>query len=216
MAERLLIAILAAGASRRLGQPKQLVNVGGEPLLQRQCRIAIESGVAPVAVILGSRAEACAAAIKDLQVAIRVNEHWQEGVASSLREAVLAAIEEDAVGLLILHGDQYRITSGDLQAMHAAWSSAGGGKACRARHADYAGPPVIFPAMCFAELLELTGDEGARRVLSPLVGTDALIDVPMANAIQDLDLPEQLPGLLAPNDLGLSADRVSRFGAGYF
>ena len=53
--DRLVLAILAAGASRRLGQPKQLVSLEGELLLRRQCRIALEAQIGRVAVILGCR-----------------------------------------------------------------------------------------------------------------------------------------------------------------
>jgi molybdenum cofactor cytidylyltransferase len=193
--ERVLIAILAAGGSRRLGRPKQLVDIGGggggEPLLRRQCRVAIESAVAPVAVILGSRADACAATIAGLAVTVRVNPEWEEGLASSLREAARAAVDGGAAGLLLLLGDQYRVAAGDLRALHAAWTAAGAGKVCRARHQDYAGPPVLFPAALFPNLMRLRGDAGARQVVS-MLGTDALVDVPIPNAVHDLDVPAQL------------------------
>jgi molybdenum cofactor cytidylyltransferase len=192
MSERLLIAILAAGASRRLGQPKQLVDIGGEPLLRRQCRVALESAVAPVAVVLGCHADACAATIADLPVTIRVNHEWEEGLASSLREAVRAAVECGVGGLLILHADQYGVTAEDIKALNRAWADAGGMTACRARHGEYAGPPAILPSGCFSRLLQVRGDEGARQVLSPQPGTRSPIDVPMAAAADDLDVPEQL------------------------
>ncbi|MCI0366462.1 MAG: nucleotidyltransferase family protein [Phycisphaerales bacterium] len=191
MRDELLIAILAAGASQRLGQPKQLVDVNGEPLLRRQCRVAIEARVAPVAAICGCQADTCIAQIADLPVTIRRNEQWREGIASSIREAVGAAIEIHAGALLILHGDQYRVTAEDLRGLHAAWIASDSSMACRSRHADYTGPPVILPAALFGKLLKLRGDEGARPVLS---GLDAasLIEVTMPNAVHDLDLPAQL------------------------
>lgn len=194
MFDGLLVAILAAGASRRLGQPKQLVPIGDEPLLRRQCRIAIESQVGPVTIILGCQADACLAALCGLNVMVRRNEHWEEGLASSIREAARAAIDKDAAGLLILHCDQYRVSAADLQSFHAAWTKSGASTACRARHEDYAGPPVLFPADCFAALLLLQGDEGARRVITGL-HANLLIDVAMPNAVFDLDVPEQLAEL---------------------
>jgi molybdenum cofactor cytidylyltransferase len=127
-------------------------------------------------------------------VTIRLNHEWAEGIASSLREAVRAAVEGDAAALLILHGDQYRVTADDLRALHTAWAGAGGTTACRARDGDYAGPPVILPSGSFARLLELRGDEGARRVLSEQ-GIDGPIDVPMPTAVHDVDVPEDLRAL---------------------
>src|SRR5436190_14165465 len=80
MHEAPLIAILAAGASRRLGQPKQLVAIGDEPLLRRQCRVALESRIGPVTIILGCRADQCATALAGLAVAVRRNDQWDEGI----------------------------------------------------------------------------------------------------------------------------------------
>ncbi len=193
----LLIAVLAAGASRRLGQPKQLVEIGGELLLQRQCRVAREAQVGPVVAILGCRFEACADALRDLPVAIRNNTQWREGLASSIREATRAAIEAEAAALLIMHGDQYRVTAHDLRALHAAWNATGPTRACRSRYRDHAGPPVVLPAACFAAAALLTGDDGARGVLSAL-NPGAVIDVAMPNAAYDLDLPAQLADLAHP------------------
>jgi molybdenum cofactor cytidylyltransferase len=194
--EEVLIAVLAAGASRRLGQPKQLVPVGGEPLLRRQCRIAIESQIGPVVAVLGCYADTCALAISGLQQAVRRNDSWEEGIASSIREATRAAVELNSAGLLILHCDHYRVSALDLQSLHTAWSETGRSNVCRARHGDYVGPPVIFPAGCFSELLTLQGDKGARGIIS-VIGSNSLVDVEMPNAIYDLDLPEHLASLVS-------------------
>jgi len=191
MPNHLLVAILAAGASRRLGQPKQLVMIDGETLLRRQCRMALEAQVGEIVVILGCHADRCGAAIADLPVSTRLNEDWSEGLSSSIRIATQAAIAANAAGLLILHGDQYRLTPDDLQKLHAAWSSFKRLSACRSRHEDYAGPPVILPSSCFNDVLNLQGDEGARRVLKAFA-PNSLVDVAIPHAVHDLDFPAQL------------------------
>jgi molybdenum cofactor cytidylyltransferase len=193
-AGRLLVAVLAAGASRRLGQPKQLVAIGGESLLRRQCRIALEAQLGPVVVILGCQATACAATIVDLPVARHINQRWTEGLGLSIRQAAQAAVAADAAGILLLHVDQYRLTAADLHSLQAAWLDSHGASACVAMHGDDFGPPVIFPRSCFAELLKLAGDAGARRVLSTLPA-NALRGVIIPNAIHDLDVPDQLAAL---------------------
>ncbi len=188
---RLLVAILAAGGSRRLGRPKQLVMLDGEPLLRRQCRIALEAQIGAVAVVLGCQAAECAVTIADLPVAQHINRRWAEGLGSSIREAAQLAVAADAPGLLLLHADQYRLTAADLRALHAAWQDSHRLSACAAVHGDDVGPPVIFPRRCLAELLLLDGEMGARRVLAALPA-DALRRVTIRNAAHDLDLPDQL------------------------
>jgi CTP:molybdopterin cytidylyltransferase MocA len=197
---KLLVAILAGGASRRLGRPKQLVEIDGEPLIRRQCRVAMESNVGEVVVIVGCHARECATAAAAAALgawpapAVRVNEHWEEGLASSIREAVRAAIDAGAPGLMLVHGDQFALTSADLRALQAAWLGAGGAKACRSWHEDYLGPPVILPARCFDAAMRLRGDDGARDVLRAL-GPDETIQVHVPSAVHDLDEPAQLDQL---------------------
>jgi len=192
--DRLVLAILAAGASRRLGQPKQLVSLEGELLLRRQCRIALEAQIGRVAVILGCRAEECAATIINLPVARHVNQNWMEGLGASIRHAAQVAVAANAAGLLLLHVDQYRLTTADLQSLQAAWTESRGLSACAASYGDDFGPPVIFPRRCFADLLQLDGDAGARCVLAALPA-DSLRRVEIPNALEDLDSPEQLAAI---------------------
>jgi CTP:molybdopterin cytidylyltransferase MocA len=188
---RLLMVVLAAGASRRLGQPKQLVLLGGESLLRRQCRLALETELGPVAVILGCHADECAATIADLPVVRHINERWAEGLGASIRLAARAAVANGAAGLLLMHVDQYRLTAADLHLLRAAWMGSHCLDACVANHGADFGPPVIFPRDCFAKLLKLDGDAGAHRVLAALpANTLRRVEVP--NALHDLDLPADL------------------------
>lgn len=193
-----LVAILAAGASRRLGQPKQLVMLAGEPLVRRQCRMAIESQTGSIAVILGCYADECAAAIVDLSITPMINQSWSEGLASSIRHAAQAAIDMDAAGLLLLHVDQYRLMAEDLQSLYAAWKESPQ-NVCVAKYDDTIGPPVIFPRHCFSKLLKLNGDVGARRVIAELPAA-AVLRVNIRNASHDLDEPSQLAALLDATD----------------
>lgn len=191
MADRLLIAILAAGASRRLGQPKQLVRLHGEPLIHRQSRIALEAKCGEVVVILGAESVACASAIDDLPVATRFNSEWQTGMGSSIREATRAAIEANARGLMIVQVDQYRLTENDLVQLASAWRASDGNKSCRTRSGNYMGPPVILSSNSFHDALLLIGDIGAKSIFQKLRRQEVL-DIDLPNAVADLDLPAAL------------------------
>lgn len=77
----LVAAELAAGASRRLGRAKQLMPIGGEPLLRRQCGRAPSARVGEVMPILGCDEAQHRDVIVDLPVDARVNDEWEEGLA---------------------------------------------------------------------------------------------------------------------------------------
>ena len=94
----------------------------------------------------------------------------------------------------MLHVDQYRLTAADLQTLYAAWQ-ASPEKVYIATYGDALGPPVIFPRHCFAKLLELTGDIGARRVIASQPAY-SVRRISIGNAFHDLDEPSQLAALL--------------------
>jgi len=159
----LVVAVLAAGASRRLGRAKQLVAIGGEPLLRRQCRCALDAGVGKVIVVLGFNADEHSSLIQDLPVDVHVNDDWDEGLAATLRCAVRAA-QMQSVAVLVLPCDQYRIVPEDLDALYRRWHAAPS-KACVSRAGDYTGPPVILPVEYHDHVRRLRGDMGARSLI---------------------------------------------------
>jgi molybdenum cofactor cytidylyltransferase len=181
----LLIAILAAGASRRLGTSKQLLRVANETLLHRQCRIALEAQLGRVVAILGCDSEPCRAAIADLPVEVAINSEWQEGMSSSVRKAVQVAIDGGCAGLLIILVDQYQLGSADLVHLAKRWdlhpeqiaiSTAG----------EYQGPPALFGTSFFAELQRLHGDQGAKSLLRNL-RAETIQKVTVPHAAADCD-----------------------------
>jgi CTP:molybdopterin cytidylyltransferase MocA len=188
MPDELLVAVLAAGASRRLGRPKQLVELGGEPLIRRVCRTAIEAGIGPVAVVLGCRREEIAPAVSDLPLQVLVNDAWDEGMASSVRTATLAALGLKVQALLLLHADQYAVTRDDLVQLRAAWQ-ASPSSACLSRDGEHLGPPAVLPEILFDRMLTLASDTGPRAILR---GDTCVVEIPMPSASRDVDRPSDL------------------------
>ena len=191
MRDELLVAVLAAGASRRLGRPKQLVEVGGEALIRRVCRTAIVAAVGPVAVVLGCRRDEIVRVVSDLPLTVLVNDAWDEGMASSVRAATLAAVDLDVAAILLLHADQYAVTADDLVMLRDAWRGAAG-SACLSRDGAHLGPPAVLPAALFPQMLTLTGDTGPRALLGGGAGGVGVLEVPMPSASKDVDLPAHL------------------------
>ena len=149
--------ILAAGASTRLGQPKQLVILSGETLLDRAARIAREAGCEPVVVVLGADAERIRTACQLGGAQVVVNDGWGEGMASSIRVGVEAISLSD--GVVLMTCDQPAVTPEHLRVLMAP------GAATASAYADRRGVPAYFPAAFFPELLRLRGDHGARELL---------------------------------------------------
>ena len=180
--------ILAAGASRRLGRPKQLVRVAGETLLRRAVRAAL-AGCAPVLVVVGSRAGEMEAHLAGLAVTLVANPDWEEGMASSIR-AGIRALPPGAEAALLLVCDQ-RAVDGDLvrRLLEARRARPDAVVACG--YGGVRGTPSLFPARCFPALLALRGDRGARDQLR---GDDVTV-VPFPGGERDLDRPEDLPDL---------------------
>jgi CTP:molybdopterin cytidylyltransferase MocA len=157
--------VLAAGASVRLGEPKQLARLAGETLLERAVRTAREAGCSPVVVVLGAEAEQFAAQSDLSDAVVAVNDEWNEGMASSIRVGVrtLGAVASEADGVVLMTCDQSAVTAAHLRALMETGEA--GGNAVASAYAGRRGVPAYLPAAVFSQLLELRGDAGARELL---------------------------------------------------
>ncbi|MFI5267239.1 MAG: NTP transferase domain-containing protein [Chloroflexota bacterium] len=102
--------ILAAGESKRMGQPKQLIKIGGRTMLQRVTDAALGSALDRVYVVLGYRAAVFQASLADLDVRFVLNPDYPEGMGSSVRAGVAALPDETSAAMFLLV-DQPGITA---------------------------------------------------------------------------------------------------------
>ena len=180
--------LLAAGASRRFGSPKQLARIGGESLLRRMARVAVASGPAGCIVVLGASASRLKRELRDLPVSIVVNRRWRQGLSGSLATGI-AALPSSARAVLVLLVDQAAIGPADLELLAAAWRKAP--RSIVAARADgVLGPPAILPRHLFRALRGLRGDQGARELLRDPSRRVIGFDLPGAAA--DVDRPADL------------------------
>jgi molybdenum cofactor cytidylyltransferase len=155
--------LLAAGVSQRLGTPKQLLSVGGEPLVRRAARAMLATRPEALYVVVGARADEIFAAVADLPV-LRVDcANWSEGLAASLRAGV-GALPDRFDAALIALCDQPALTAEHLGALVAGFARARG-SAVASAYAGVIGVPAILPREWFSDLLALRGDVGARDLL---------------------------------------------------
>ena len=185
------VIVLAAGASTRLGQPKQLVKLQGRPVLHTVVSNAVAVAGHAVTVVLGAHAAEMTHLLQHSSASVVVNRHWQEGLASSLRYG-LAAVPSACSAVLIMLGDQVAVTADDLRRLIGAWKGEDSVIAASV-YQGHVGVPAIFPRWCFSELRELRGDRGARTILER--HAHRLAHVQMPNAGIDLDTPEDLAAL---------------------
>jgi CTP:molybdopterin cytidylyltransferase MocA len=189
----LACVLLAAGGSRRLGAPKQLVRRKQRPLLLRALDCASAAGVAPpTIVVLGAEALRLRALLRRDRAPARVvlNARWQDGLASSLRTG-LAAVPREADAVLVLLVDQPELTAGALARLIAAWRRRPRMPAA-AFYAGRAGVPAILPRRSWPAVRRLRGDVGARALLRDAV---ELTPVDLPEAQLDVDTPEDLARL---------------------
>lgn len=152
--------VLAAGASRRLGRPKQNVVIAGETLLQRTVRLAREASLSPVIVVIRPGTEYTNSLVLDDMVTIVSNHEVDEGVASSIRCGIALASSHDVAGAVILACDQPALRSDHLRALFEDKTRVTG-----SAYAGSIGVPAFFPATFFPLLMALDGDSGARGLL---------------------------------------------------
>jgi molybdenum cofactor cytidylyltransferase len=154
--------VLAAGASTRLGEPKQLVVFGGETLLERAVRVAREAGCSPVVVVVGAEHVQVLENSVLGDVVTVINDKWQEGMASSIRLGVrsLGFAAKDSEGVLLMTCDQPAVTAKHLDRLRKSV------KVKASRYAGRNGVPAFFPKKYFGQLRELQGDAGARDLLA--------------------------------------------------
>lgn len=181
--------ILAAGASTRLGRPKQLIRIHGESLIRRAVRSANEAGFAPIYVVLGANAGDVLPEVVDLGVVPVENPSWPEGMASSLRSGVHMAMRAAPPHLLLMVCDQPAVGVSLLSEMRARHQSAGAAITA-AEYSGRPGVPAIFAQHLYSELTQITGDRGARDVIAR--HSTQVCRVPFASGAWDIDTEEDL------------------------
>jgi molybdenum cofactor cytidylyltransferase len=185
---RVYAAVLAAGQSRRFGATKLLQLWQGEALVRRAANAAFAACGTQTLLVTGHEHLEICSAVKPFDGFIAHNANFAAGIGTSIATAT-ATLQHVADAILIVLADQPLVTAEHLSAMIQAWSG-DPLHVVASRYAGTVGAPVLLPAGCFAELLNLSGDAGARAILDEQRFRVQSLD--FAAAALDIDTPEDL------------------------
>jgi molybdenum cofactor cytidylyltransferase len=186
--------ILAAGSSSRLGRPKQLLELDGEPILQIVVRSALASRLREVILVLGAHAEEIAGAVGDLGQRIVENPDFREGQSTSLRIG-LSAVASRADAVLFLLGDQPEVDPAVIDRVIEAFERTNR-PIVQPVYGTTPGNPVLFARAVFPELLGVAGDQGARSLIRGRLEGVEQVTVSDGRPPSDVDTDEDYQALL--------------------
>jgi molybdenum cofactor cytidylyltransferase len=184
--------VLAAGSSTRLGQPKQLLPYAGTTLLAATLGVARECGFDQLLVTVGGASSAVREAVDFTGVEVVENLEYTTGCSSSISAAV-GAVKEDTSGIVLMLGDQPRVTT---ETVHRLVERVAASALGVCRYSDGRGHPFWFHRDVFADLLALHGDKAVWKLVESgrYDVTDVEIDGPVP---LDVDTWDDYEALLA-------------------
>jgi molybdenum cofactor cytidylyltransferase len=187
--------ILAAGASRRMGEPKQLLRVGGRPLLEGAVMAACDAHLDDVVVVLGAHAEEISRGVAFGRARSIVNPDHERGMSTSLRLGI-ASLGQEIDRAVVILGDQPDITASLLDRLLEV-QAASGLPAAALSFDGLLHPPMVLTREMWAGLDDLQGDVGLRAVVRahPELVAALPADHPGAHPI-DIDTREDFEQLI--------------------
>ena len=187
---KIAIVVLAAGASKRMGTPKQLLPWGNVTLIEHVIQIAIQTTSKEVVVVLGANHDFLSDRIKQYPISILNNKGWESGLGSSISCAVnhLITLKPNVDGVLIMLADQPFIDSDFLNTMITNFEMNKDRIVATSYKEDKYGVPVLFDRVYFKELVALHDDYGAKHILKKYESQVMALTPPNINV--DLDTRE--------------------------
>lgn len=190
------LIILAAGASTRMGTPKQLLTYRGHSFVRHIAEIASASICQPITIVLGAYGERIKPELNHLPLQIVENPQWNQGMSSSIQVGIeaLNAVSQNLDAVVITLCDQPLISSQLLnQIVDSYYFTNKLIIACE--YAKTLGVPALFSRSLFAELLDLQSTEGAKKIIQKY--NDQVFSIPFLEGAIDIDTPKEYEELQA-------------------
>ncbi|WP_373548512.1 NTP transferase domain-containing protein [Haliscomenobacter sp.] len=189
------IIILAAGASTRMGQAKQLLRIGGESLIQKAVKTALGTIFRPVLVVLGANREQIEPELQSTEILKVFNPDWSTGMGSSIATGLAHLLQQtpSIQQVLILVGDQPLLKVATLTALVELQSQTQAPLVV-SRYTNTLGVPALFTQALFGDLAALHSAQGAKALIQQHLHQAAVLDFP--EGALDLDTPEEWAAFL--------------------
>jgi molybdenum cofactor cytidylyltransferase len=184
--------VLAAGSSRRMGPAnKLLTHWRGRSLVRHVARTAVNSLAVETIVVTGHESEVVARELDGLKIRIVDNPHFADGLSSSLATGINALAEAQA-GAVILLADMPMLHIDTLNKLIEAFEETKGMSICVPVCGGRRGNPVVWPSQFFPEILQLSGDRGARDLLKTHKDRVREVNFIDSGVLIDIDSPDDM------------------------
>jgi molybdenum cofactor cytidylyltransferase len=194
--EALAAVVLAAGESRRMGTPKQLLPFGDRTILQCVVDTLLTAGVGEVIVVVGHLADRVRAVLGERPVRAVENALYREGMLSSVKCGV-RAIGAGCDTLLLALGDQPHISAAVVSELMCRYRRGTAGIVIP-RYGSKKGHPIILNVPRYRDaILQLPDDVGLNALIQEYIDDVCLIDMATEDVIRDIDYPEDYSRELA-------------------
>ena len=180
--------LLAAGGSKRMGAPKQLIDIKGRSLIRHMAKMALHSNIDGLTVVLGAFRENLLPELINLPLNTVINPDWKKGMGASLKTAMHVVFPEQE-GIMIMVCDQPYLTADILNQLIKEFQE-NPEKIVTSAYANTVGTPAIFGNAYFEAIKEISDDQGARSLFDQF--SDQVISIPFPKGDFDLDTPEDL------------------------
>jgi molybdenum cofactor cytidylyltransferase len=194
---RVSAVVLAAGASKRFGRPKQLLPAAGTTMIEHVLNVVRASSVDEVVVVLGHSAAQVAGRIPPGCRTV-LNEDWESGISSSIR-AGLEAIDGKAEAALFVLADQPHINSEGIERILQAYYGSIKSIVVPA-YRGVTGAPVLFDRRRFPALKALRGDVGGRQIIARSANQVLTVEMQASDMFIDIDTPTDYEELRKRNE----------------
>jgi molybdenum cofactor cytidylyltransferase len=191
---RIAALLLAAGKSSRMGSNKMLEEVDGRPMVARTAQRLLASRARPIIGVLGNRADDVDAALGKLPIERVLNPDFADGLSTSLKRG-LAALPEDVDGVVVCLGDMPLIAGRDIDRLIAAFNPLEGRAIVVPTRRGKRGNPILWSRPFFAEMMALSGDQGARKLIEEHADLVAEVEMDNDAIFIDIDTPQALAEL---------------------